>query len=238
MPDQDDLLGTLTKYFNNPIASEAQRLLKLWDIRAILMGLAWVIDDIQKKTVALYKANPLAPNDQAAAMITARVHMTMEPMMDLVNEAGAKASEWLANIITNATDEDVRALAAYIFSFDRFRNKAFTPQIKKVLERSEGTSCQITLAFALYMCDEKQYLKPFIERGHFLTSSASYEALVQNMTPRMGLANAEEMVVLTLALPQSMGITDRPGLIEVLALDFATDGVAMSDRYGWTRKRY
>ncbi len=212
---------------------------KRYGVMGVSMGFACIVADIKDKTMEALRVNRMTPDPILESMVVGRMKRNLPLMFELVDGAGTDSHPWLANVICKSSDEDVRALAAYTFSFEKFNTPAFNTLIIDRYKKTEGTSAQIAIAYALYQAGEKSYLKKHIDNNQFLTSKTSYEQLVQRMFGS-NQQEKEDAVVTFLAFPQVMGITDRPGLIEMIAIDIASDGEAYKNdtRMYWNRKKY
>jgi hypothetical protein len=246
----EDVLNDLNAYFGGagvvdsarPDPEIARLIVHRWGIRAVMMGFAWVAQDLRRLTRRTLWST-LAAEDLMDSTIVSRAMGLMSYMFDLLKAVGKDATAWLASVISSSTDEDVRALAAYTFATDQFIEPRLHDLLLASYHLTEGTSCRLALGLALYMCGEPKYLKEYIDAGLFGPQDY-YDELARSASqihPDLDPSEREKTIVLMLVVPETLGIPSRySGLMRILALDIGSDGLAYQDRtpLEWKRKVY
>lgn len=226
-PDMNAIQTDLNEYFDKATPDDPaynQGLARTLIVRYsstkyIIEGFAfaWIGDFLQRQPnmLALTYALNQAPNLYSYAF-------------DLVSARGnTEAQAVLAAIIQTSTDEDICAFAALTLASPHFATNYAQKVLQERFNHSEGTSCRMALAFALFQCGDSKQLKTFFRDGYLY----DYETPAR----QQGMSGQElSGMVASMLMPQ---------IFKILFEDVGTNGKAFDGTLGgetksWRRKRY
>ena len=226
-PDTSNaILRDLNEYFSkatpdNPDYNQglARTIIVRYGKTVIVEGFAfaWIGDFLQRQPSMLALTNALnqAPNLYGY-------------VFDFVSARGTtEAQAVLAAIIQTSTDEDICAFAALTLASPHFATNLVQRVLQERFNHTEGTSCQMALALALYQCGDERKLKTFISNGYL----PDYESSAKGQ----GLSKQDlQGMIATMLLPQ---------ILKIQLEDIATNGRSFIEMPGkwskaWRRKQY
>lgn len=183
----DEMIRDLTDYFNKAVPDNIaynQGLARNIIIRyspytKIVEGfaLAIITDDLRSARNAMALTNALN-----SAMVR------FGYVMDFISARGeTDAKVTLGACITSLTDEDICALVALIFASPHYADIRLRDAVLERFNRTEGTSCRMALALALYQCGDDRQLKTFIRDGYLpdYGSSQTREMVAHMLMPQI-----------------------------------------------------
>ncbi len=140
------------------------------------------------------------------------------------------------------SDEDLVALAAFMFTNPRFIRPANRQALEQAYSKAYGTSCKVALAAALYkhgvVKPFKEFAVPYLITEEGLENNRNW---LRSVLP--GEQAVESALLDELVVPGSSGHIpyfpgyEYTGVLRVVALDIASDGAAYLKPGGpWKRK--
>lgn len=234
-PNTEACLQDLYPYFEMDLTDpqlpdRARRIVQKHGAVALSLGFAIVAHNLQ--TRAQYLSNLLLlgslTQQQLNAAMTEMLSQGLVKTDALVEGAGEDTLRYITGVLLFVSDDDVRALAAYTMGTKRIthgtKGTVDDHLAVQLLEQAQsttvGTSCSMAIAFAQHVCGQPANLEAHLRSGHFFALNA-HHALTQ---PAPMVQIAVDAV-----------------LLEVLALDIASDGLAyQTNNRGivWVRKQY
>ena len=202
----ENLLSDLNSYFGGadvaPNSQIARLLIQYWGFNGVKKGFEWVVDDLHE----FIRRLPKSAMSQVNHGVTSKAMGLMSYLFDFLIVVD-DASAWLAKIITTTDNENVRALAAYTFATDQFKDPRYQNELVAAYNNSRKTSCRLAIAFALFIFGERKYLKQHIDNGSLGSpyDYAMYEKIVNEGEPNLSHSDKEMMIVIMLTAPETAG---------------------------------
>lgn len=252
-----ELMDDIFNYFNNAKDDNdyncalAKSYIKKWGAEFTVLSLAWIakyLRDNADATKLIYLRNE-AEGDTFLRNVAIEIIFRAK---SIVKAQGLFGITTLLEIIKSTPDEDLCAIAAFILQTCDFLDPG-QPGVKEVFQESyqkrEGTACKIMLASGLYREGVNKEIMFYIENG-YLGDSKIVDWLKSEIRRRflqpMNQNEVESIIVREMLFPERIGTNNQimivPGLIGILALDIASNGLAFMNQGGawnnWKRKRY
>lgn len=245
--EAEALRGELTVYFSRAGRDKTQNLLlaqpivEKWGGIAVGGGLGWIVGDIKRMSEQTIKLALTTPGQALNRVVIGRLMTDMAYMHDLVEAGGENAHRYLVDSVMQH-DEDVRALAAYFLADNAFSSPKSVERLENAYSFTEGTSCQMAIALALFMSGERKHLKSFIDKEYFGSKDRYINLLgiARQVAPNDSIEDLEQHAVLTMVVPEVFGADPlKAGLMKILALDIESDGAFVRNTIpNWKRKHY
>ena len=207
----------------------AQPYISKWGSLFPLISSAWVVDYMQRSAQFL---------DGFTVIASAIRNVCLA--QSLFKEFGDKAASIALSGVISSTDEDVLAVDAYILASNEFADPKYCSQLRLVLDRVVGTSCKITVAYAIYKCGYSRELLWFFNQGYLCSKFMAQGLLESTIKDNPGKSN-EEAERMVLDWHSIDGFPHVLGVFGILVLDNWTRGQFVSDGYltglPWTGRR-
>ena len=154
---------------------------------------------------------------------------------------GDQAASMALSGAISASDEDVRAVHAYILASNDLANPKCCSYLKDLLQNTVGTSCKIILAFALHKCGDSRELLYFFNKGYLCPKFMAKDLIELSMEDHPDKSR-EQVERIQLDWHATDGVPHVLGVFGLLVLDNWTKGRFASEGYlaglPWTRKTY
>lgn len=222
-----------------------------WNRAFILGGFQWVAERIEKEgaeatKMATYDGSLDVLLDQSVFTVAKR---SLGQLRDLLSTLGNEAGSWLVAQLQISWDEDESALIAYmlandfISALDSYKHELSRITLRNTYEKTEGTSCKMALAWALYNMGDEKYWETFVYADYIWKKEfvQMWEDIIKKVKPNLNGKESKALLCHQFANPESTGLsipgTEQPwGIIEFLALDIASNGRKYSKNPKWKRK--
>lgn len=222
-----------------------------WGTAFVLGCFTWIVWRIEKE-VADTQGLPISDT-----LFNLRIFMaakvSLAKLADVVSTFGKDAGNHLVRDIGVSTDEDITALIAYmladefITTFDPRQREFSRIFLENTYKQIQGSSCKMALAWALYNMGSKKYWETIVYSDSVWVKEIvqMWEEIIRELKPNLKSEETKSLVCRMLAVPEkSKSEISLPvpgpemGVIEILALDIASDGRAFSPnpKWKWNRK--
>lgn len=228
----DAICRDLTEYFNQADSSDVSRNQTLAKEIIIRYGstlliesfaLALIVDDLREAPTALALTHALN-----------RSLVRFYHVMDFVSARETiEAKNVLGTMVPSRSDEDICALAALMLASPRYADAVFLKTLQEKFDLTEGTSCRMALAFALFQCGDDRQLKGFIRDGYLPDYEQEFSMVGQQYTKEK--------------LNGYIAFKFMPMVLKIVIEDCGTEGKGFDVLYNlrssspslvWKRKQY
>jgi len=227
--------------------------IKKWSASFTMLSLAWIAKHL-KDAAAITRFEFLEDEAAGDTFLRNVAIGRIFPAKSIIRAQGIFGITTLLEIVKNVEDEDICALAAFMLQTCDFLEPG-QPGIKEIFydaySTREGTACKIVLASGLHREGANEAIMFYIENG-YLGDPKIVDLLKMEIRKRypqsMAQKDIEFIIIREMLFPESAGMNNKkfiqimPGLMGVLALDIASDGLAFMNQGGawdnWKRKRY
>ena len=204
-----------------------------------LAGISWVAERLEQEGLESAKAAQIGvPNAILTHNIIAVAKNSINQLKDIVKvEGGGQAGATLAASIGTAVDEDESAIAAYMLANDFVVD--MNPMHKEVsrlflegmLENTEGTSCRMAISWAIYNMGNRKPWEEMLYGDYFVQRDwvVMLEKTIEGAMPNLKKEEIRDILCREYAVPGSTDfptplIMDKTGILEILAIDIASNG--------------
>jgi hypothetical protein len=238
MSDQDQMnmmVQDLESYFSRatgePYDRElAQPFIKKWGPKFAHMASAWVAQKIQR----------LSKFQETMMGISYSVQLVCI-LQNIYMAYGTSAGIITGWAISLSSDEDVKAFIAYVLASNELANISYCGLLREELKKVVGSSCKITLAYALHKCGDDSELLRLFESG-YLCGKLMTQALQESGKEVYPQNTDQERQTILLDYVSDINPPEILGVIGILILDNWTQGGFVSAGFlaglPWTRKVY
>lgn len=240
--DLDKLVKDLDYYFEHAVDNDernallAQSYMNQWGDHFETMSIVWVIDHIRQD------GDNRLFGDNAPVILNRALNWigSAQSLFLIGNRDRARAV--LISQIKTSSIEDVIAMAAFLLASRAFASEDVLLELEKIFPNAVGTSCKMSLAYALHCCGNSKEIIRFLDAGYFGLDGKHFRenaSEFRKKNPAVSEIDAQKQAIEWLTGLENPEGRINEGVFFHLVLDIASNGKFFSDTHPlpWTRKR-